>query len=262
MLQSIFKRPLRKDLLSLLAGFLVTGLSVPALAQSVPFPTYQVGPQPNGTIVASDGTILTPAGTQVNLGIRVRAKAVALNPKGNHTAAVLTMGTRVSNGNGAVEVFNTQTGVVLQSYSTFGKDSSGSVTGIAYTPNAEFLLFSQDSSFVGMARVAADGTLSDYAQISVPIDATVITYPGYGSVDLLNTVKCFPNSPPGTTGSSAIPCGIPVSQGTSLPSGIAISRDNHAAYVVLNTNNELARIDLTRKIPDTEWQNPRGQRSP
>jgi len=55
-------------------------------------------------------------GTQVNLGIRVRAKAVALNPKG-HTAAVLTMGTSPSNGNGAVEIFDTKTGAVLQNYS-------------------------------------------------------------------------------------------------------------------------------------------------
>src|SRR5271156_266864 len=84
----------------LLAGLLAAGLSIPALAQSVPFPTYTVGPQPDGSYVVSDGTIITPTGTQVNLGIRVRAKAVALNPIGNHTAAVLTMGTSTSNGNG------------------------------------------------------------------------------------------------------------------------------------------------------------------
>ena len=77
--------------LSLLAGLLVTALSVPALlGQSAPFPTYTAGPQTNGSYVVSDGTIITPAGIQVDLGIRVRAKAVALNPAGNHTAAVLT----------------------------------------------------------------------------------------------------------------------------------------------------------------------------
>ena len=119
----------------LLAGLLATGLSVPALAQSVPFPTYTTGPQPDGSYVVSDGTIITPAGTQVNIGIRVRAKAVALNPTGNHTAAVLTMGTSTANGNGAVEVFNTQTGAVLQSYSTLANtDSSGSHVGITYRP--------------------------------------------------------------------------------------------------------------------------------
>ena len=68
-------------------------LSVPALAQSVPFPTYVTGPQPNGSYVVGDGQVITPAGTQVDLGIRVRAKAVALNPNPrSHTAAVLTMG--------------------------------------------------------------------------------------------------------------------------------------------------------------------------
>src|ERR1019366_3505770 len=68
-------------------------------------------------------------------------------------------------------------------------------------------------------------------------------------VDLLNTVKCFPNSPPGTTGSSAVPCGIPISQGTSYPTGIAITPDDKTAYVVLDTNNTLAKIDLTAKTP-------------
>jgi len=111
--------------LHLLAGLLATGLSVPALlGQSVPFPTYAPGPQTNGTFVVSDGTIITPAGTQLNLGTKVRAKAIALNPLGNHTAAVLVMGTS----NRSVEVFNTQTGAILQSYAPAigGSDPDGS----------------------------------------------------------------------------------------------------------------------------------------
>ncbi|MGB9285170.1 MAG: hypothetical protein WCB59_14255, partial [Candidatus Sulfotelmatobacter sp.] len=65
-----------------LAGVLAAGLSFPLLAgaQSKEYPTYTVGPQTNGSWVVSDGQIITPAGTQVNLGIRVRAKAIALNP--------------------------------------------------------------------------------------------------------------------------------------------------------------------------------------
>ena len=230
-----------------LAGLLAAGLSVSALAQSVPFPTYQVGPQTNGTFVASDGTILTPTGTQVNLGIRVRAKAVALNPTGNYTAAVLTMGTSPSNGNGAVEVFNTKTGAVLQSYSYMGTDSSGSNLGIRYTPDGKYLLFSQDSSHVTIARVnAKTGLLSDYAQVSVPMDVD--------SNGVLTTVKCFPNSPPGTTGSVAIPCGQTVSivsdgSPTSYPTGIAISSDSKTAYVVLDNNDTLTKIDLTASTP-------------
>jgi len=235
----------------LLTGLLLAGLSIPALlGQSAQFPTYTPGLQPNGSYVVSDGTIINPAGTQVGLGIRVRAKAIAVNPAGNHTAVVLTLGTRTSNGNGAVEVFNTQTGAVLQSYSFAGTDSHGSNLGISYTPDGKYLLFSQDSSFVAIASVdPASGLLSDYAHVPVPVDASVISIPGFGSVYQLNTVTCFPNSPPGTTGSSAVPCSIPISQGTSYPTGIAISQDAKTAYVVLNANNTLAKIDLTQSTP-------------
>ncbi len=105
-----------------LAGLLATGLSVPMFAQSVPFPTYSTGAQPDGSFVVSSGQIITPAGTQVDLGIRVRAKAVALNPNAaTHTAAVLTMGATQ-----AVEVFDTRTGDVLQNYIAFGSDAHGS----------------------------------------------------------------------------------------------------------------------------------------
>src|SRR5215831_16503455 len=127
-----------------LAGLLATGLSSAALAagQSVQYPTYVTGPQPNGSWVVGDGQVITPAGIQVDLGIRVRAKAIALNPNLNtHTAAVLTLGTSTSNGNGAVEVFDTNTGAVLQSYSAFGSDSSGSYSGIAYSADGKQLVF-------------------------------------------------------------------------------------------------------------------------
>jgi len=64
-----------------LAGLLATGLSIPALAgESTPFPTYVTGPQPNGSFVVGNGQVITPIGTQVDLGIRVRAKAIALKP--------------------------------------------------------------------------------------------------------------------------------------------------------------------------------------
>src|SRR5271169_1713701 len=103
-----------------LASVLAAGLSFPALAaaQSVPYPTYFTGPQPNGSWVVSSGQVINPAGLQVDLGIRVRAKAIALNPNlRSHTAAVLTMGATE-----AVEVFDTETGVVLQDYMALGHD--------------------------------------------------------------------------------------------------------------------------------------------
>jgi YVTN family beta-propeller protein len=261
----------------LLAGLLATGLNAPALlGQSVPFPTYSVGENTNATTgptyaqplanpwVVSDGTIITPVGTQVYLGTTTRAKAVALNPTGNHTAAVLQMG-----GPQAVTIFNTQTGAVLQTYSvpyttTSGKsstDSDGSQTGIAYTPDGKYLLFSQDgsygpSSYVSIASVnPTTGLLTNYAQVNVP--------PDVNAQYQLTNVTCSPyngaanpptGSPGGTTGSFEIPCGFPYSiftdvTFTSYPLGIAISSDSKTAYAVLDNNDTLTRIDLTASKP-------------
>jgi YVTN family beta-propeller protein len=215
-----------------LASLLVAGLSVPALAQSVPFPTYVTGPQPNGSWVVSSGQIITPAGTQVDLGIRVRAKAIALNPNlSSHTAAVLTMGTSTSDGNGAVEVIDTRTGDVLENYIPFATDPSGSYSGITYTADGKYLVFSQDSSNVTIASVSKEGLLSDDAQVSVPPDNSFI--------------QCFPNSPAG----DGVPCGTFWTGSTSYPGGVAISPDGKNAYALLNQNNSLTRIDLTAAAP-------------
>jgi DNA-binding beta-propeller fold protein YncE len=260
----------RFNRLRLFAGVLATTLSISAFAQSVQFPKYKVGAQTNGTFIASDGTVLNPAGIQVNLGIRVRAKAVAVNPTGNHTAAVLNMGTSRSNGNAAVEVFNTQTGAVLQNYSFNNTDAGGSSTGITYSPDGKFLLFSQDgdygpSGFVTIASVnPTTGLLTDSAQVSVPLDATTVSVAGI-QLPLLKNANCTQtvtmpvtnfkmSAPVGTTGSLAIPCGIPVSAAsdgttTSYPTGVAVSPGGTTAYAVLNFNDTLAKIDLTKTPP-------------
>jgi YVTN family beta-propeller protein len=246
---------------------LLAALCVSALAQSVEFPTYQVGQNQNGSQgpnypstlsnpwVASNGTILTPAGTQVYLGTTTRAKAIALNPNtSTHTAAVLQMGAPQS-----VTVFNTQTGAVLQNYKPFGS-KSGSSTGITYTPNGLYLVFSQDGgygpAYVAIANVdPGTGLLSDYAHVGVSLD---VNGSGY-----LTTVNCFPynttttppsGSPPGTTGSSQIPCGQTVSvvsdgAYTAYPTGIAITPDGKTAWVVLDNNDTLTSIDLTKTNP-------------
>lgn len=216
-----------------LAIVLATGLVVPGLvAQSKPYPTYTVGPQPDGSWVVSSGQIITPAGKQVDLGIRVRAKAIALNPNTKiHTAAVLTMGTSTTDGNGAVEVFDTKTGDVLQNYLPFGKDPHGSYSGIAYSADGKYLIFSQDSSNVTIAKVLPDGSLEDDVQVSVPPDTSFI--------------KCFPNSPPG----SGNPCGAFFNSSTSYPGGIAIAKNGKTAYALLNQNNTLTKIDLTTTTP-------------
>jgi YVTN family beta-propeller protein len=224
------KAPRRKSRIKRLhplAGLVATGLSVPMFAQSVPYPTYTTGAQPDGSFVVSSGQIITPAGTQVDLGIRVRAKAIALNPTQNHTAAVLTMGATQ-----AVEIFDTKTGEVLQNYLPFGKDAHGSYSGIAYTADGKSLVFSQDSSFVTVANVSQEGLLTDNVQVSVPPNKSFI--------------KCFPNSPPG---SYANPCGSFYTAATSYPGGVAVSSDGKSAYALLNQNNTLTKIDLTSSAP-------------
>jgi YVTN family beta-propeller protein len=243
----------------LFAGLLMAGLSVPALAQSVEFPTYQAGPQTNGTFVVSDGTIITPAGTQINLGIRTRAKAIALNPTGNHTAAVLQMGAAQ-----VVTVFNTTTGAVLQTFNPT-KGAGGSSAGITYTPDGKYLLFSQDGdyglSYVAMAAVQSDGTLANYANILVPIDVDATGKLTNVNCNQPNTASGLPTgppargiSPPGTNGGFAIPCGYSVSlfsdeAPTSYPMGIAVTSDAKTAYVVLDNNDTLTKIDLTQSTP-------------
>jgi YVTN family beta-propeller protein len=216
------------------------GLGFPALAAAqsqLYYPTYVTGPQKNGSWVVSSGQIINPAGTQVNLGIEVRAKAIALNPNAKtHTAAVLTMGTYTSNGNGAVEIFDTNTGVVLQNYiPAGGNDSSGSYSGIAYSADGTHLVFSQDSSNVTVANVNAQGFLSDDAQISVPPNNSFIT--------------CFPNSPPGAY---AVPCGTFYSSYTSYPGGVAISSNGQSAYALLNQNDTLTQVSLVTNSQGTQ----------
>jgi YVTN family beta-propeller protein len=234
---------------------MAVGLSVSALAQSQEFPTYQVGMNQNATTgptytaplsnpwVVGNGQIITPAGTQVYLSIKTRAKAIAFNPLTSPpTAAVLQMGAPQS-----VTVFNALSGAVLQNFSPPLGNNSGSSTGITYTPNGQYLLFSQDGGY-GPAYVAiasvnlSTGTLTNSAQVSVPLD---VNGGGY-----LTNVTCFPNSPSGTTGSSEIPCGQTVSlmsdgAPTSYPMGIAISPDGSTAYVVLDNNDTLTKINLS-----------------
>ncbi|MGA7379852.1 MAG: hypothetical protein WBX03_03290 [Terriglobales bacterium] len=223
-----------------LAGLLAVGLGVPGVAAAQNnqyYPTYFTGPQPNGSWVVSSGQIINPAGTQVNLGIRVRAKAIALNPNlSTHTAAVLTLGTSSSDGNGAVEVFDTKTGVVVQNYiPAGGNDPSGSYSGIAYSADGKHLVFSQDSSNVTVANVTATGLLEDDAQISVPPNNSFIV--------------CFPNSPPGSYDN---PCGSFYTPSTSYPGGVAISQDGSSAYALLNQNDTLTQINLTTNQQGTQ----------
>lgn len=207
--------------------------AAPAFADpSLPFPTYTVGPQANGSYVMSTGQIITPAGKVINLGSPVRGKAVALNPKISSQAAVLEMGAAQ-----AVEVIDITTGALLQAYSPFG-DSTGSFTGIRYSPDGKYLLFSQDNSHLAIASVhPKTGLLSDYNQVKVApsqafINCDKITV-GLPSAPVTDVCGQFYN---GNTYSSN-------------PAGVAVSRDSKTAYVVLNANNTLQPVDLTVNPP-------------
>ncbi len=217
-----------------LASVLAAGLGLPGLAaaQGNPYyPTYSTGPQPNGSWVVSSGQIVNPAGIQVDLGIQVRAKAIALNPnKKSHTAAVLTEGAAE-----AVEIFDTNNGVVLQNYITLGVDSSGSYSGITYSADGTKLVFSQDSSNITIANVNAEGLLEDNGQISVPPNSSFIS--------------CFPNSPPGPYDR---PCATFYTPSTSYPGGVALSQDGNTAYALLNQNDTLTQINLVAKTQGTQ----------
>ncbi len=197
-----------------LASVLAMVLAAPGFAVAADNQTRTVGPQLNGSVVASDNQLLTPAGITVQLGSPVRAKQVAINPNtATRSAAVLLMGAAES-----VIVFDTVTGAVLQRYvpvsvsgSTFKDDPSGSFAGIAYTPDGSKLLFSQDDSQVQVANVdPKNGRLTPSAVIPIPA----------------------PNNPNLYT------------PGTANPGGIALV-DNNEGLVALNASNALGVINLS-----------------
>src|ERR1700730_1858079 len=117
-----------------------------ALAEEGSNPSRTVGPQADGSIVASNNQTLTPAGTLVNLGAPLVAKAVAVNPV-NKTAAVLLM-----SGPEDVVVFSTVTGAVIQNFKS-GSSAKGSFNGIAYSADGTKLYYSQDNNHFVTANV-------------------------------------------------------------------------------------------------------------
>jgi YVTN family beta-propeller protein len=193
-------------------------------ARAADNPVRTVGPQRDGSIVASSNQTLTPAGKIVDLGSPVVAKAIALNPgKKARTGAALLMGAAQP-----VIVFDTGTGKVLQrfiptSYDSgkFSSDKTGSFTGIAYSADGSRLLFSQDDNHVVIARVNPDtGLVSDDQNVTLP--------------------------PPPVDAPDRADANRPYFNAKSInPGGIALSADGRRAYVALNAANTLGVIDLT-----------------
>ena len=179
-------------------------------------PNRTVGPQKDGSIVASDNQTLTPAGKMVELGSPVRAKAIALNPNAKtSTGAVLLMGSPQP-----IIVFSSATGEVLQRFiPSFLKGAepatskAGSFTGIIYSADGKNLFFSQDDNHVVIASVNPQtGLLTNGQSVELP-------------------------GPPAD--------GRPYHNAKSInPGGIAVSADGKRAYVALNAVNTLGVIDL------------------
>jgi YVTN family beta-propeller protein len=179
-------------------------------------PERTVGPQKDGSIVASDNQTLTPAGKIIELGSPVRAKAIALNQNGmSSTGAVLLMGSPQP-----IIVFNTVTGQVLQRFipssmkgAEFSSSSAGSFTGITWSADGRKLFFSQDDNHVVIANVNPHtGLLTNGQSVQLP-------------------------APPAD--------GRPYHNAKSInPGGLAVSEDGTRVYVALNAVNMLGVIDL------------------
>ena len=128
-------------------------------------------------------------------------------------------------------MFDTNTGDVLQDYITFGEDPSGSYSGITYSADGKYLVFSQDSSNVTIAKVTPQGLLTRRRAGQRAAAAA-----GRSIHHLL------PEQP---SGRLCVPCGTFYSPSTSYPGGVALSPDGQSAYALLNQNDTLTQIDLT-----------------
>ncbi len=191
------------------------GMAAPGSADAAPDPsTRTVGPQENGSIVASDNQLLTPAGTLVQLGSPVVAKAVAVNPRARtRSGAVLLMDAAEP-----IIVFNTVTGQVIQRYvpamvsgTTFSTNSTGSFNGVTYSHDGSKLLFSQDNNFVSVANVDPfTGELTPGGSVPLP--------PPPANPNLYNTM--------------------------SANAGGVVVADGSLGLVALNANNTVGVINL------------------
>jgi YVTN family beta-propeller protein len=197
---------------ALLTCFFVTALN------GTPQADRTVGPQNDGSIVASDNQTLTPAGTIVQLGAPVRAKAIALNPNSKtRSGAVLLMGSPQP-----IIVFNTVTGQVLQRFiptslkgTAFTSDKAGSFTGISYSADGSKLFFSQDDNHVVITNVDREtGRLTACESVTLPAPPPLADGRKYYNAKSIN------------------------------PGGIALAEDGKRAYVALNAANTLGVIDL------------------
>jgi YVTN family beta-propeller protein len=171
-------------------------------------PTYQVGPQVDGSYVTPANQIVTPAGTQVHFNGRPMAIAIRPDQK---TAAVLVAGGGYNLPTLPIAIVDLTAGTVKQEFNP--GTNNGSYDGLIYSPDGTHLYFSQDTGRVIVANVAADGTLA------------------------LNTTIHLP-APTGPTPVGSV-------AGTVNNGGLALSGDGKFLYVVENMVNAVAVIDLS-----------------
>jgi YVTN family beta-propeller protein len=147
-----------------LAIYLVAFLYLTRCVHAQALQGYVVGPQTNGSFVVPTNQIVTPAGTQISFS--GRPLAVAVHPSQN-TAAVLNTGSGESNvPTSPIVIVDLIAGSVKQEFNP--GTSNGSYDGVIYSQDGTHLYFSQDSGLVSIADVAADGTLTLAAQITLP----------------------------------------------------------------------------------------------
>jgi YVTN family beta-propeller protein len=130
--------------------------------------SVKVGRQPNGSVLVNTGQFITPAGKQIEFN--GRPVAVTLSPDGK-TAAFLN-GVGSSQGKFIV-VVDLSTGKLKQEFNP--ANGGASFDGITYSKDGSKLFASDASGKLVIANVAADGTLSLDASISLPDNKS---YPG------------------------------------------------------------------------------------
>jgi YVTN family beta-propeller protein len=186
--------------LLVLATVPVVAVAAAGVAQANGFwsHTAQVGKQPNGSVLVPTNQVITPAGQQIMMN-GTRPNAVAISPDGK-TAAFLATGSLVT-------TVDLGTGKVKQLLNPNGGGRGGAApTGIVYSADGRHLYASDTGGFVLDADVAADGTLTQHALLSLPTPSV-----GWGS---------------------------------AFPEGLALSPDGSKLYVALSRSNALGVIDL------------------
>jgi YVTN family beta-propeller protein len=142
-------------------------------------PDYEVGPQPDGSVVTPVNQLVTPAGTQVNFSGRPLAIAVRPDQK---TAAVLNTGSGQSNfATRPIVIIDLESGTVKQEFTP--GTANASYDGVLYSRDGTHLYFSQDNGRVVIANVASDGTLSLNTTIAMPTSLGAVNNGGLALSD-------------------------------------------------------------------------------